>query len=576
VIKNLTYILFACAVLTACKAPEDAAGTIPAESQQDRPPDTRFSDRFFEGQTALALGQPDKAYTAFEACLGLDPKNSAVHYELARLDTASSNLTAATQHLRAALAGDEDNPWYHRMMGELYEAQGKWELAAKEYAAVRKLNPLDPEVIFAQADALLRAGKLQESIAVIDELEKSDGIAPEISLQKHQLYLRLNNAEKAGMELEKLARAFPQDPQYWGMCAQFYQQIGRTDKAVYALEQLRLNNPEDGQVHMQLSEYYAASGDEARSLEELKLAFRAPDVSIDQKIGMLLRYFSLTDFDPSQLPVAYELLNSTVETHPGEAKAFSMYGDFLYRDNKLAEAREKYRKAVALDPAKNIIWQQVLIIDNELRDYAAMETESARAMTLFSLLPEFYYYNGLAHIKLGSYSKAVASLRTGKDLVILDDTMLIQFLLALGEAYHRSQQYPLCDQAMAEALNVNPDNPRVLNNYAYFLSLRGENLDKALQMVMRAMELMPGSAPFTDTYAWILYRQGQFARALAEIEKAMAMMNPPDAELTEHYGDILFRNGREEQAVEQWKAARALGSVSPDLDKKIATRRLEN
>ncbi|MBL7944406.1 MAG: tetratricopeptide repeat protein [Flavobacteriales bacterium] len=576
--KSITYaIAVVLLLLASCRsAQETTVVTLPDGQQKSAPPDTRFADRFFEGQTALALKQPSKAYIAFEACLSVEPKSAAVHYELARLDTAMKNFSGAVQHMKTALTEDESNPWYHRLMAELYEAQGKWELAAKEYASVRKLNPLDPEALFGQADALLSAGKIQESIQVINEMEQTDGVSPEISIQKHQLYLQLNDAEKAGLELEKLAGAYPEDARYWGMCAQFYQRIGRTDKALSALEQLKLHNPENGEVHMQLSEFYAATGDDAKSLEELKLAFDSPDVSIDNKIGILLRYFSLTDFDPSQLSTAYELLDKAVAVHPSEAKAHSMYGDFLYRDNRLEEARTHYRQAVALDHTRSAIWTQLLVINAALEDYAALEKESARAMELFSLLPEYYYYNGIAHTRLGAYDRAISALNTGKELVVLDDTMLIQFYIVLGDAYRRAGQHDKSDNAMNEALKVNPDNPKVLNNYAYFLSLRGVRLDEAEKMIGRAMTMTPGEPAYLDTYAWVLYMQGKYPEALDAITKALAGMPKADAEVSEHYGDILYRNGRVDEAVEQWKSARALGISSPALEKKIVNQRIEN
>lgn len=584
--KTISYLLYTGIVIIllsgfGCKTKEDATATPPRSTGQDVEPDqvkaqvdTRFQQKFFEAQAERALGNKDKAYNALEACLAIEPMNAAVHYELARMDADLNNYSGAISHLKVSLDGDENNPWYHKLLGDLYFDQAKWELAFKEYKEVRRLNPLDPDAVYGQVDALLSAGKLQEAIAVINEVEKTEGISPEISMQKHRIYLQLNDAERAGQELEKLAQAFPENPQYWGMCAQYYQRIGQNDKALIALEHLRQADPNDGHVHMELSEYYSGAGDDAKSFEELKLGFLSPDVSIDQKMGYLLKFYSLTDFNSAPLAQAYQLLDITEQVHPNEAKSFSIYGDFLYREKRNDEARTKYRKALELDAGRNIIWSQVLLIDTELGDFDALQKESTRAMELFPNLPQFYFYNGTANHRLKNYAEAAQSLSIGKELVVDDNALLGQFYSALGDAYHDSGKHEKSDEALEQALKINPENAIVLNNFAYYLTLRKMKLDKAAEMSKRSNELNPGRPSFMDTYAWVLYTQGNFNDALAWIENAVSHLLEPAGEVTEHYGDILFRLGRNAEALIKWKEAKALGGGSELLEQKIAEQKI--
>lgn len=109
----------------------------------------------------------------------------------------------------------------------------------------------------------------------------------------------------------------------------------------------------------------------------------------------------------------------------------------------------------------------------------------------------------------------------------------------------------------------------MLNNYAYYLSVRSKDLDKALKMSERSNTLAPGNPTFLDTWAWILYQKGQYEEALKKIEQVMYLGGDKIGEVVEHYGDILYKNNRKEDALEQWQNAKKLGDTSNTIDQKI-------
>ena len=114
-----------------------------------------------------------------------------------------------------------------------------------------------------------------------------------------------------------------------------------------------------------------------------------------------------------------------------------------------------------------------------------------------------------------------------------------------------------------------------MNNWAYYLSLRGEKLDKAEEMSKKSMELEPNSAIFEDTYAWIVYKMGRFTDAKEWMEKAFSHGADKSAASLEHYGDILFKLGDPDKALEYWLKAKKAGDGTTDLlDKKIADKKL--
>jgi len=139
----------------------------------------------------------------------------------------------------------------------------------------------------------------------------------------------------------------------------------------------------------------------------------------------------------------------------------------------------------------------------------------------------------------------------------------------LGDDEHELKDNKGSDDAYEKSLTYNPDNVYTLNNYAYYLSVRGEQLDKAAQLAKHANEIQPGTASFEDTYAWILFKQKKYADAKTWIQKAMTDGKEKSATQTEHYGDILFFTGDNDGAVSNWKKAKDYGGASPVLDRKI-------
>ncbi|MFA6059781.1 MAG: tetratricopeptide repeat protein, partial [Taibaiella sp.] len=133
------------------------------------------------------------------------------------------------------------------------------------------------------------------------------------------------------------------------------------------------------------------------------------------------------------------------------------------------------------------------------------------------------------------------------------------------------------DSCYRAALNLQPDNATALNNFSYYLSVRGENLEEAARMSEKSLKLRPNEATFLDTYGWILYKQGKFKEAKIYIQKAIELSpNNGDPTLWEHLGDIEYKLGNKKQALEHWKAAQGKGELSVTLQQKINEQKLND
>ncbi|MCB0760201.1 MAG: tetratricopeptide repeat protein [Flavobacteriales bacterium] len=528
-----------------------------------------FQRAFFEAQGQKAIGNAEKSYALFQEAQQISPENDAVYYELALYEFQNKNAPLAQTHIDKALELDGSNYWYHLLRANVELELGNLNAAEKAFAKCSELNPDDVQTYFELASVLLYQEKYDEAIKVYDRLEKRIGISEELSFQKQQLYLQQGKTDAAMAEMERLIAEYPQEIRYLAMLAQFYMESGNTDAALQTFDRMRAIDPDSGILHLQLSEYYAAKGEDDKSYEAMKKAFESPEVMIDQKINVLLKFYSISEFNPLMLTRAYELLEITEKVHPDEAKSYAMYGDFLLAEGKFVEARDKYRESVKHDQSRNMIWSQLLALEAQLRDWDALETEAAEAITLFPVQPDLYLYLGMAQGENDKFDDAIETLVSGRNLVIENPSLTSQFYSLEGDVYHRAGEHQLSDQSYDESLALEPNNVFVLNNYAYYLSIRKDNLPKAAEMAKKANELQPGQPSFQDTYGWVLFQQGKYEEALGWIKRAVDTTPNTSGEVLEHYGDVLFKLNRIEEAVYFWQRASDTGQGSEMLMKKL-------
>lgn len=142
------------------------------------------------------------------------------------------------------------------------------------------------------------------------------------------------------------------------------------------------------------------------------------------------------------------------------------------------------------------------------------------------------------------------------------DTTDISMVVQLGLFWDMNKNKDSSDYWYKKGMELAPNNLLLNNNYAYSLSERGLDLDKAEKMSRFALDSSPDNISYMDTYGYILYKQGRYKEALTYIEKASLSTNS-SAEVFEHLGDIYIELGNKEKAVEYWNKALEL---NPDLE----------
>jgi tetratricopeptide (TPR) repeat protein len=187
----------------------------------------------------------------------------------------------------------------------------------------------------------------------------------------------------------------------------------------------------------------------------------------------------------------------------------------------------------------------------------------------------FYYYQGIAYYQKDQLDQALNAFQNGIGVITAqsDPSIVSDFYAVMGDILHQKGQTQEAFVAYDSCLVWKDDNIGCLNNYAYYLSELGEQLDKAEQMSYRTIKAEPKNATYLDTYAWILFMQQRYAEARIYIDQAIQNASTPSPDIYEHAGDIYALNGDIPTAINYWQQALAKAPDNKLLAKKIKRKK---
>jgi tetratricopeptide (TPR) repeat protein len=202
-----------------------------------------------------------------------------------------------------------------------------------------------------------------------------------------------------------------------------------------------------------------------------------------------------------------------------------------------------------------------------------MKKDSEKALELFPSQPLLYVLHSISLIQLKEYEKALQTLDNGQSYILDNKKLEAQFELYRAEAYYNLNNSKQAFLSFEKVIEIEPDNYVALNNYAYYLSVKGEQLDKAESLSSQVILANPDNPTYLDTHAWVLFKQKEFILAKHDMEIALKNGGDLNDIIVEHYGDILFMLNDIDGALSNWLKSKELGNQSKILQQKIDEKR---
>lgn len=503
-------------------------------------------------------------------------------YLAARQAASGSDFDAASQYFTRALLKDPDNPALLESVVASQLALGEIEralpvarymedlglqsqvahmvvvanlIAAEDYEAILARDP-ETNGIGPLVDGLVRAWAYMGTGSVAQALEQFDAIADENGLRGFALYQRA------------LALALVGD--FEGADAIFVQENGRLSsmsrRAAFAHAQIlsQLGRNEDA-LDM-LTETFSGMFDPGLTDIADRLA-AGETLAFNQmtsvRDGMAEVFFIIGSALNGEASGEYALIYARLAgfLRPNHIDAQLLSAGILEDLGQFELAVETYKMVPQDSPDHSAAeLGRAEALRRSAKPDAAIEVLEQLSLK-YPTLPRVY--SALADIQRQqeNYPAAEKAYTKALEYTEIDSPGRWFLLYARGISFERLDQWDRAEKDFRDALELNPDQPQVLNYLGYSLVEKQMDLDEALGMIERAVAARPDSGYIVDSLGWVLYRMGRYDEAVSHMERAVQLM-AVDPVVNDHLGDVYWAVGRRREAEFQW--ARALSFVDPD------------
>ena len=538
---------------------------------------------FTEGEKFFILEDYAKALLYYQRTLEITPDNATVHYKVAEVlahGGKQDDLLKASISIENALRLERKNKYFYLMAANIYNAMTSYDKAAAVYEAMLKEVKGTEEYLYELATVYQYAGRKDEAIKTYNRAEAALGINEVSSIQKLRLYLEQGKTREGIAEGQKLVQAYPDDERYAMGFAEALSQQGLRSEGITFLEKFVNENPEAGSASMLLAGLYRDASQEAKARPLLLRLFDDNAIDIGSKLIILGSYNAELNAnrakgtpDPDKEAFALQLFEKLEQAHGNDPNVHVVGGDLYLSTGKNGDSKSEYLKAIESGNANFEVWENLLYLEMQMRQYDEVIKHSEQALEAFPNHGLIYYFNGFARLQKRNYDEAIFAFEQARKLSTRNPKLAGDVNAMLGDTYNATGAHDKSDRAYEDALAIDPNNSNVLNNYSYFLALRKANLEKAEKMSALLVKNNPDNPTYLDTHAWVLYARQKYKEARKVIERAIET-GKANATHFEHYGDILFQMGDVTGAVHQWEKARGLNANSETLNKKIANRKI--
>ena len=582
---NLRYTQSLCAAILLLLTVLPFADKLMASDRKAISEDDRVKAEyiFLEAEKQRNMGRDDAFHHLLQYAHSLDPENSAIAYYLGYSRLMKSNLSVSDSLFSSSLrmmrkhvdAHPEDK--YEAMLyanGNMIANQVQEGLRVLKIQAER--NPHNVEVQLSIADAYARLEDYRNAIAAYDSVQQWQGQSVQLSARKVRAYQALNDTVGAIGEMRSLLATAPRNVDYNLAMGNMMLMFGERDSALTYYDKAQQYELENGATYLAKAQFYNAIGDSVNYDQQTYQALVSKDLDVASKVEVLADYARHLLVAKDSSARTENLFKVLIEQHPNEPQIRMLFSDYLAAKDDMKGAAEQMDYAVNLDPTDAQAWNRLLVLNIISENYKAAIAAGDRAIELNPNNIELYGYIAPAYYNIKQYDKAIEVYK--KALAAVDSTDTehrSMFLGGMGDAKFSMGDtigaFALYDQA----IEIDPNNVSILNNYAYFLTLCNRDLDKAERMSAKTVQAEPQNATFLDTYAWVFYKRKEYTMAQLYIEMAIKNERRPSSDIYDHYGDILLAVGNKQEALKQWKKALELDAGNKELLEKVEKLALE-
>ena len=506
---------------------------------------TKFDYIFQEAMRQKLANKYDAAIDLFDYCHQLDPHSGAVLYELSELYPYVKNDSLAIHALEEACRLDPKNYWYKNRLVSLYLEHRRMDDALKNVEEMARLFPEKGEVLMMLLELYENKSDYAKMVEVLDKIEVKEGKSEQLSMEKFRLFLQMNDEKRAFEEMENLANEYPNDLRYQVVIGDLYLDAGKKEDALKQFKSVEAQDPNNVTLLLSMVNFYHQEGDTERYQKYITKLLTHTDVDDATKVrmmGVLVRENLTTDGDSVQLLSLFDRVLQQPQEQTGLLAL--KVGYMMEKKMPKEEVSPVLRQILEIDPENEMARQNLLTYAIEENDTLNIVNICKPAVDYKSSNAVFYYYLGFAYFMMDEKEQSVEAFRGALEHVEKSDLttedklkMRANSYALMGDVYHQLGQDDKAFQAYDSCLIYRRNDAMVLNNYAYYLSLKKKDLQRAEEMSRLSNELEPDNATYLDTYAWVLFQQKRYDEAKQYMDKVVELMERDGEEMSDDVVD---------------------------------------
>lgn len=563
----LLYLLTSIGATAQLKPSTNAPHSLSADER------ARFDYYFFEAQRLKDISQYDGQMEALRMCLEIDSTSGAAQGEIGMLYARMNNLPQATQALKKAVEADPANWWYRVQYITMLSGREQFQTAVEQAEELKKHYPYREDVYSILTSLYKQTGDYDKAIAALNQLEKFTGINENLTFEKFQLYTILEKDKQATDEVNKLINKYPNETRYKVLLGDIYLDQNQPKKALELYQNVQKLEPDNPFVYVSLANYYNKQNQLDKAMDAIVSALKNPKLPSETKMNILGQYVDRLLTNEQKIDETERLFKMLIEMYPLEEMPYAYYSIFLQNQKRNDEALAELENIININPKNDAAWKTALQILTQKEDTTAILSFTERGIKELPEVAEFYFYRSIAQFQQGNFDAALKTNELAlKNLAeSAPASVLSSFYGQIGDIYYQKKDKAKAFENYEKALEVNPGNVYIMNNYAYYLSEGKQDLRKAERMSGKTVEIEPNNSTYLDTYAWIFYQQGSYSLAKLYIEKAISnLLEERESDVIyDHAGDIYAASNDMAKAIEMWQKALSINSSNEDVKKKI-------
>jgi predicted Zn-dependent protease len=510
----------------------------------------RVLGRLLLDRAGMDRSRIEQALVHLQAAFKLNPDDLATGSAVAQILMSMNKNLEAERVLATLVERAPDQRSFNYSYAQLLTRIGRGNESAKYLERVIALDPTYGPAIQQLLDTYQAANQWEKAAAVLQPLIDEDPLNVDLQRRQATYYLRAGNAQKARDAFRALVAADPKDKQSQLYLAQTLNDLQQYAEAQKMFDQLLSAGPNDPDALAGLGIAYLGQKNYAEAQKIFNQLLTLPEIPI-----------SVQTLARSQL--AYiDLQKGNYESAIETAKAA-----FIFDDEPNASAIDIALEALKKQKkfAEGVVLLQPLIdkhaadafLNARYIEWLSRAGEKAKAEQAAQTQVKFGTRNTVgaaeAYIRAGDAPAAIQLLQTA----IKAKPDEVDLLFELASAYERSGDRKNAEKAFLSLLEKKPEHAPTLNYLGYMWAEDNRNLEKAHEMLERAVSQDPENGAYVDSLGWIYFRLGKLDLAEKYLTDATRLM-PRDATVHEHLADVVAKRGDTTRALQIYKLALTL------------------